>query len=60
MLTQMNQDALKSLLAHVPIGRLVDPAEVASLIAHCAENNAINGTTLEITGGLCHDNGIAK
>ena len=60
MLTGMNQDALKSLLAHVPIGRLVEPDEVAALIAHCAENHALNGTTLELTGGLCNDNGIAK
>ena len=60
MLTGMNQDALKTLLADVPIGRLVEPGEVASLIAHCAENNALNATTIEITGGLCNSHGVAK
>jgi len=60
MLTGMNQDALKAILADVHAGRLVEPDEVASLIAHCVENEAINATTIEITGGLCYPKGIAK
>ena len=56
----MNQDALKALLNDVHIGRLVEPDEIAALIGHCVENGAINATTLEITGGLCYPNGIAK
>lgn len=60
MLTGMNQDALKAILADVHLGRLVDPDEIASLIGHCVENEAINATTLEITGGLCYPHGIAK
>ena len=60
MLTEMNQDALKSLLNDVQIGRLVEPNEIAALIGHCVENGAINATTLEITGGLCYPSGIAK
>ncbi len=60
LLTQMNQDALNQILADVHLGRLVEPKEIAALIAHCAENEAINGTTLEITGGLCHPHSIAK
>jgi len=60
LLTGMNQDALQRILADVHLGRLVDPLEIASLIAHCVENEAINGTTLEITGGLCHPQSIAK
>jgi 3-oxoacyl-[acyl-carrier protein] reductase len=60
MLTGMNQDALKTLLTDVPIGRLVEPSEVAALIGHCVENNALNATTIEITGGLCNSRGIAK
>jgi 3-oxoacyl-[acyl-carrier protein] reductase len=60
MLTGMNQDALKSILADVHLDRLVEPDEVARLIGHCVENEAINATTLEITGGLCYPNGIAK
>jgi 3-oxoacyl-[acyl-carrier protein] reductase len=60
MLTGMNQDALKAILADVHLGRLVDPSEIARLIGHCVENEAINATTLEITGGLCYPGGIAK
>ena len=60
MLTGMNQDALKAILADVHLDRLVEPEEIASLIGHCIENQAINATTLEITGGLCYPKGIAK
>lgn len=60
MLTGMNQDALQSLLQDVHLNRLVEPDEIASLIAHCIENEALNATTIEITGGLCYPHGIAK
>ena len=60
MLTGMNQDALQAILADVHLGRLVEPEEIARLIGHCVENEAINATTLEITGGLCYPGGIAK
>ncbi len=60
MLTGMNQEILKGLLHDVQIGRLVQPEEVAALIGHCIENGAIDATTIEITGGLCYDHGIAK
>ena len=60
MLTGMNQDALKAILADVHIGRLIEPAEIASMIGYCVENGALNATTIEITGGLCNPGGIAK
>jgi 3-oxoacyl-[acyl-carrier protein] reductase len=60
MLTGMNQEALKGILEDVHLGRLVAPEEIAALIAHVAVNEAINATTLEITGGLCYAKGIAK
>ena len=60
MLTGMNQEALKSLLTDVHLGRLVEPEEIARLIGHCVENEAINATTLEITGGLCYPGAVAK
>ncbi|MBA3783331.1 MAG: 3-hydroxyacyl-CoA dehydrogenase, partial [Nocardioides sp.] len=34
-----------------PIGRLVDPAEVASAVMLCVENGAINGQGLNVDGG---------
>ena len=60
ILTGMNQDALKSIVDDVHLGRLVEPDEIARLIGHCVENEAINATTIEITGGLCYPKGIAK
>jgi 3-oxoacyl-[acyl-carrier protein] reductase len=60
MLTGMNQEALRAILKDVHIDRLIEPDEIASLIAYCVQNEALNATTLEITGGLCHPGGIAK
>ncbi|WP_306597732.1 SDR family NAD(P)-dependent oxidoreductase [Geothrix sp. 21YS21S-2] len=60
MLTGMNQEALKSILEDVHLGRLVSPDEIASIIGTAAENEALNATTIEITGGLCYPKGIAK
>lgn len=60
MLTGMNQDVLKTILEDVHLDRLIEPREIAELIGHCVGNEAINGTTIEITGGLCYPKGIAK
>lgn len=60
MLTGMNQAALHGLLHDVQIGRLVRPEEIAALIGHCVENDAIDATTIEITGGLCYPMSVAK
>ena len=60
MLTGMNQDALKAILSDVHLGRLVEPEEIARTIAFAAENEAMNATTVEVTGGLCYAGGIAK
>lgn len=60
ILTEMNQDALAAILKDVHLGRLIKPEEIASLIAFCAQNDALNATTVEITGGLCFAGNIAK
>jgi len=60
MVTGMNQDALKVILEDVHIGRLVEPEEIANLIMFAAQNEAIDATTIEITGGLCYKGAIAK
>jgi len=52
MVKGMNQAALEKILAEVPIGRLVDPVEVASLIGELYRNEAIAGETFFIHGGL--------
>lgn len=60
ILQNMNQDALTSMLKDVCLGRLIEPAEIVDLIVHCVQNEAINATTIEITGGLCYSRSRAK
>jgi len=52
MVKGMNQKALSSILENVPIGRLVEPEEVASLIGELYRNEAITGDVYFIHGGL--------
>lgn len=52
MVKGMDQKALGKILEQVPIGRLIDPAEVASLIGELYRNEAIAGETFFIHGGL--------
>jgi len=53
-LRSVDPPALESLLRDVPLGRLVAPEEIASAVAHVIENEAIHGTTLEVTGGATY------
>jgi 3-oxoacyl-[acyl-carrier protein] reductase len=59
MVKGMNQEALAGILKGVHIGRLIEPDEIASAINYCVENDAIDATCLEITGGLI-SSGLAK
>jgi 3-oxoacyl-[acyl-carrier protein] reductase len=59
MVKGMNQDALQGILKGVHIGRLIEPSEIADIIAFAAQNDAVDATCLEITGGLI-SNGLAK
>lgn len=52
MVKGMNQNALDRILGNVPINRLIEPEEVASLIGELFRNEAINGDTYFIHGGL--------
>ena len=52
ILEGMNQKALEKILANVPIGRLVDPMEVASLAGELFRNEALAGDVFFIHGGL--------
>ncbi|MFZ0240652.1 MAG: SDR family NAD(P)-dependent oxidoreductase [Desulfobacterales bacterium] len=48
----MNQKALDGILENVPIGRLIEPEEVASLIGEVYRNEALAGDVFYIHGGL--------
>lgn len=54
ILKNMNQKALDVILSDVPLGRLVEPEELAAVIKHAAENEAIDATTIEVTGGVTY------
>lgn len=52
MVKGMNQKALDKILENVPIGRLVEPEEVAQLVGDIYRNEALAGEVFFIHGGL--------
>jgi 3-oxoacyl-[acyl-carrier protein] reductase len=54
ILMGMNQEALAAILKDVHIGRLVEPAEIASTFRFIVENDAVDGTLIEVTGGVTY------
>lgn len=52
LLEGMGEQAVKSILDQVPIKRLIEPEEVASLIAELYRNEALAGEVFHIHGGL--------
>ena len=51
ILEGMNQKALSRILENVPIGRLIDPDEVASLVCELYRNEALAGGCVLCTWG---------
>ena len=52
MVKGMNQKALDKILSQVPIGRLIAPEEVATLVGDIYRNEALAGEVFFIHGGL--------
>ena len=52
MVKNMNQKALDKILSNVPIGRLIEPEEVAALVGDIYRNEAMAGDVYFIHGGL--------
>lgn len=52
MVKDMNQKALEGILSQVPIGRLIEPEEVASFVGELYKNEAIAGDVYFLHGGL--------
>jgi len=52
MVKNMNQKALKNIVSNVPIMRLIEPREVASLVLETYRNEALSAETFFIHGGL--------
>jgi 3-oxoacyl-[acyl-carrier protein] reductase len=52
MVKGMDQKALEKILGDVPIGRLIEPEEIASLVGELYRNEALAGDVFFIHGGL--------
>lgn len=52
MVRGMDQKALDRIVSSTHIQRLIEPDEIAKLITTVVENDAIDGATMEITGGM--------
>ncbi len=52
MVKGMKQSALEKIVAEVPIGRLIEPEEVAAFVCDMFKNEAISGDVFFIHGGL--------
>jgi 3-oxoacyl-[acyl-carrier protein] reductase len=52
MVKGMNQKALEKILSQIPIGRLIEPEEVAQLVGDIYRNEALAGEVFFIHGGL--------
>jgi len=48
----MNQKVLDKIIEQVPIGRLVEPEEVAAFVGDIYRNEALTGDVFYIHGGL--------
>jgi 3-oxoacyl-[acyl-carrier protein] reductase len=48
----MSQRALEKIMGDVPIGRLIEPGEIASLAGELFRNEALTGDVYFIHGGL--------
>jgi 3-oxoacyl-[acyl-carrier protein] reductase len=52
MVKGMNQKVLDKIIEQVPIGRLVEPEEVADFVGNIYRNEALAGDVFYIHGGL--------
>lgn len=52
MVKGMDQGALAKIVAGVHLARLIEPEEIADTMAFAVNNDAVNATCLEVTGGM--------
>ncbi len=60
ILAGMDQNALAAITRDVHIQRLVQPSEIAAAVKFAVENDALDATDIEVTGGLCYAKSRAK
>ena len=59
ILSSIKPEVLQGIINEIPLGRLVKTDEIIATIKFIVENNAIHGTTLEVSGGIV-GKGLAK
>lgn len=59
LLSSIKPEVLQSIVNEIPLGRLVKTDEIIATIQFIVENEAVHGTTLEISGGII-GKGLAK
>lgn len=59
ILAAIKPEILQAIVNEIPIGRLVSTNEIVSTVKFIIENEAVHGTTLEISGGII-GKGLAK
>ncbi len=59
LLTAIKPEIMQAIVNEIPLGRLVQTGEIIATIKFIVENEAVHGTTLEISGGII-GKGLAK
>jgi 3-oxoacyl-[acyl-carrier protein] reductase len=59
LLTSIKPEILQKIVDEIPVGRLVKTGEIVATVKFIIENEAVHGTTLEISGGII-GKGLAK
>ncbi|MES2775359.1 MAG: SDR family NAD(P)-dependent oxidoreductase [Bacteroidota bacterium] len=59
LLTSIKPEILQGIISEIPVGRLVKTDEIVTTVRFIIENEAVHGTTLEISGGII-GKGLAK
>jgi len=59
LLTSIKPEILQGIINEIPVGRLVKTDEIVSTVRFIMENNAVHGTTIEVSGGIIAK-GLAK
>lgn len=52
MIASMKPEALAKMSAQIPLGRVGEPAEIASTAAFIFENDYLTGRVIETDGGI--------
>jgi len=59
ILTAIKPEILQSIVREIPLGRLIQKDEIIQTIKFIVQNNAVHGTTIEVSGGIIAK-GLAK